>query len=65
MAAVLSSRASLPRVRSLPAISRTLRDAARLRSRDVVRDAAPVAFTRPTVRASLPTAFASNPESVG
>jgi hypothetical protein len=62
---LLSSRPSLARVRSLLAISRTRRAAARRRSRAPVPGAPPAARTRRTVRASFPTALASSPESVG
>jgi hypothetical protein len=62
---VVSSRPSLLRVRSLLAIWRTRRAAARRRSVITVRVAPPAACTRRTVRTSLPTALASSPESVG
>ena len=62
---VLSSRPSLLRVRSLLAISRTLRAAARRRSVITVWVAPPAACTRRTVRTSLTTALASSPESAG
>ena len=62
---VLSSRDSFPRLRSLLAISRTRRAAARRRSTNVVPVAPPAACTRRTARTSLPTAFAESPESVG
>ncbi len=63
--AVLSSRPSLVRLRSLLAISRTRRAAARRRSVMTVAGAPPAACTRRAVRTSLPTALASSPESVG
>ena len=62
---VLSSRESFPRVRSLTAVSRTRRAAARRRSVMRVPVAPPAACTRRAVRTSLPTALASSPESVG
>ena len=62
---VVSSRDSFPRLRSLLAISRTRRAAARRRSVTTVPVAPPAAWTRRTVRTSLPTAFAESPESVG
>ena len=65
MTRVLSSRESFPLVRSLPAISRTRRAAARRRSVITVPAAPPAACTRRAVRTSLPTALASSPESVG
>src|SRR6266851_3786122 len=51
---VLSSRESFPRVRSLLAISRTRRAAARCRSITTVHGAPPAACTRRTARTSLP-----------
>jgi len=65
MAWVVSSRPSLLRVRSLAAISRIRRAAARRRSVIMVAGAPPAACTRRAVRTSLPTALASSPESVG
>jgi hypothetical protein len=52
-------------VRSLLAIARTRRAAARRRSVITVPVATPAACARRTVRTSLPTAFAHSPESVG
>jgi hypothetical protein len=49
----------------LAAIERARRPAARRRSRERVRVAPPSALIRSTMRAILPTALASNPESVG
>ena len=65
MTRVLSSQLSLPRERSLLAISRTRRAPARRRSVTAVPVAPPAACTRRAVRTSLPTALASSPESVG
>ena len=65
MAAVVSSRPSSLRLRSLLAISRTRRAAARRRPVMTVSGAPPAAWTRRAVRTSLPTALASSPESVG
>jgi hypothetical protein len=62
---VVSSRESLPRVRSRTAISRTRRAADRRRSVMRVPVAPPAACTRRAVRTSFPTALASSPESVG
>jgi hypothetical protein len=65
MAAVLSSRPSLLRLRSLLAISRTRRAAARRRSVIAVPGAPPAACTRRAAATSFPTALASSPESAG
>jgi hypothetical protein len=60
-----SSLAAAVRSRSLLAIDRARRPAARRRSREPVRVAPPAALIRSTVRAIVPTALANDPESVG
>jgi hypothetical protein len=62
---LLSSRDSFSRLRSLSAISRTRRAAARRRPVITVRGASPAAWTRRAARTSLTTALASSPESAG